>query len=91
MRATLDAYIAEHGSRCASTPRRATRGTPTSTGDAGQPIWRVQQVLVDAEMVNDWVAEFDIDIGASRGGQRPAMWLTRAGPLAVPRLDPDPN
>jgi hypothetical protein len=51
-------------------------------GEEGQPVWRVQQMLVDPEMVNDWVAEFGVDIEASRAKQRPVMALLRIGPLA---------
>ena len=50
-------------------------------GTAEQPAWRVQQVLVDPEMVNDWVAEFEVDVIASRARQQPVLWLTRIGAL----------
>ena len=50
-------------------------------GEDGQPLWRVQQMLVDAEMVNDWVAEFEVDVVASRARQQPVLWMTRIGAM----------
>jgi hypothetical protein len=41
----------------------------------------VQQVLVDPQIVNDWVAEFTVDVEGSRLRQQPAIWLERIGPL----------
>jgi hypothetical protein len=31
-----------------------------------QGCWRIEQTLVDLEGENDWVAEFEVDLGASR-------------------------
>ena len=44
--------------------------------------WIVQQVLVDAAELNDWMAEFDLDLEASRDRQQPVLWLRRIGPIA---------
>ena len=44
--------------------------------------WTVQQVLVDAADLNDWMAEFDVDLEASRDRQQPVLWLRRVGPIA---------
>ena len=60
---------------------RNLRHTYVAAGD-GQPAWRVQQMLVDPEMHNDWVAEFEVDVAASRATQQPVLWLRRIGPLA---------
>jgi hypothetical protein len=46
-----------------------------------QQTWRVEQMLVDPEMVNDWVAEFEADVAASRESQRPVLRLRRLGRL----------
>jgi len=43
--------------------------------------WRVQQMLVDPEEHNDWVAEFDVDLPASRTSGEPVLSLRRLGPL----------
>jgi hypothetical protein len=44
--------------------------------------WNVQQVLVDAADLNDWMAAFDVDLEASRDRQQPVLWLRRIGPIA---------
>jgi superfamily II RNA helicase len=43
--------------------------------------WRIQQMLVDAEGANDWVAEFDIDLNRSRQQREPVIQLVRLGLL----------
>jgi hypothetical protein len=43
--------------------------------------WRVQQMLVDPEGHNDWVAEFEVDLPASRAAEEPVMVLRRIGAL----------
>ncbi|MEO6182313.1 MAG: DUF3516 domain-containing protein, partial [Verrucomicrobiota bacterium] len=44
--------------------------------------WRVQQMLVDPEEQNDWVAEFEIDLAQSRLAGKPFLRLRRLGKLA---------
>ena len=39
--------------------------------------WRVQQVLVDPEEHNDWMAEFEVDLAASRAAAEPVLRLRR--------------
>ena len=43
--------------------------------------WTVQQMLVDPEDVNDWVAEFAVDLARSREEGAPSILLRRVGPL----------
>ena len=43
--------------------------------------WRVQQMLVDPEDHNDWVAEFEVDLARSRATSEPSILLRRIGPL----------
>ncbi len=43
--------------------------------------WRVQQMLVDPDGHNDWVAEFDIDLAQSRATGEPVLQLRRVGSL----------
>ncbi len=43
--------------------------------------WRVQQVLVDQEGLNDWIAEFTIDLAKSREAGEPQLDLIRIGAL----------
>jgi hypothetical protein len=80
LEAALEAYVAEHHALRFDPEARNLRHTSVAAPTA-QPIWRVQQMLVDADMVNDWMAEFEIDAEASRARQQPVMWLTRIGPL----------
>ena len=44
-------------------------------------VWRIQQMLVDPEEHNDWVAEFEVDLAASRAAGEPAIELRRIGSL----------
>ena len=59
-------------------PAAHLRRRRRTTGEA----WRVQQMLVDPEMNNDWVAEFEVDLAASREADEPVMRLLRLGSLA---------
>ncbi|MGE0462335.1 MAG: DUF3516 domain-containing protein, partial [Vicinamibacterales bacterium] len=81
VKATLQTYVGEHGALRFDPEARNARHTYVS-GEPGEPAWRVQQMLVDAEMANDWVAEFEVDMEASRARQLPVLWLTRIGPIA---------
>ncbi len=44
--------------------------------------WRIQQMLVDPQEHNDWVAEFDADLPKSKAAESPVLRLRRVGPLA---------
>ena len=79
--ATLDAYLAEHQAVRFDPEARNARHTHVDATPGVRRLWRVQQMLVDPEMVNDWVAEFDVDLEASRRAQQPVLWLNRLGPL----------
>jgi hypothetical protein len=46
--------------RSASTPEARNSRHTYVAATPGQPAWRVQQILVDPEMLNDWVAEFGL-------------------------------
>ena len=43
--------------------------------------WKLQQMLLDPEESNDWVAEFSVDLQASRAAGAPSLSLVRLGPL----------
>ena len=79
--AAFEAFVPEHGGLRFDPEARNAKHTHVDRREAPSH-WRVQQVLVDASDLNDWVAEFDVDIEASRAGQQPVLWLTRVGPLA---------
>ena len=78
--ATLAEYLAEHQAMRFDPEARNARHTHVDA-TPGVRGWRVQQMLIDPEMLNDWVAEFDVDLEASRRAQQPVLWLNRLGPL----------
>jgi hypothetical protein len=43
--------------------------------------WRVEQMLVDTEGLNDWVAEIGVDLASSRAAGAPVVQLARLGSL----------
>jgi len=74
------AFRADHGALRLDPEARNLRHTyvtPSENGDA----WRVQQMLVDTEGHNDWVAEFEVDLAASREAQEAVVRVTKVGPL----------
>lgn len=80
LRTTLDAYLAGHETLCLDPNARNVRHTYVTPGE-DQRHWRVQQMLVDPEEHNDWVAEFTVDLTASRAAGEPVLRLCRIGPL----------
>jgi hypothetical protein len=44
--------------------------------------WRVQQMIVDTEGINDWVAELEVYLAESRDEGEPVIRLVRLGSLA---------
>ena len=76
----LDEYLADHRRiqlDPAARNRRHTYVLPQE--DANR--WRVQQMLVDPDEANDWVAEFDVDLAQSRAAGEPVLAFVRLGPL----------
>lgn len=81
--AALVAHRAEHGAIRFDPEARNLRHTHVSDLDTDSgPAWRVEQVLIDPDMHNDWVAEFEVDLGASREAAGPSLRLLRVGSLA---------
>jgi hypothetical protein len=76
-----DGYRAARGALRVDPEARNQRHTYVTPSEDGRS-WRVQQMLVDDEMVNDWVAEFEVDLAASREAARPVTTLLRIAPLA---------
>ena len=81
LRAAFDDYRAGHQRLRLDPEARNVRHTHVSAAE-GSGTWRVQQMLVDPEMANDWVAEFEVDLAASREADEPVVRLRRIGPLA---------
>ncbi len=80
LRKVMDAYYAEHERICLDPNARNLRHTYVIPSE-DKRSWRVQQMLVDPEEHNDWVAEFEVDLEASRTAKEPVFRLRRIGPL----------
>ena len=80
LRLALDDYHQEHERLCLDPNARNLRHTYVTPAE-DKKTWRVQQMLVDPEDHNDWVAEFIVDLPGSRAAARPLLGLERLGPL----------
>jgi hypothetical protein len=80
LRAAVDAYHAEHEYIRLDPEARNLRHTYVTPSEDGK-FWRVQQMLVDPEDMNDWVVEVQVDLAKSRAAEAPVMWLKRVGEL----------
>jgi superfamily II RNA helicase len=76
LRAAREAYRVEHRGLRLDPEARNLRHTHVKTSDDGMS-WRVEQMLVDPESLNDWVAEIAVDLPASRGAGEPVLQLRR--------------
>ncbi len=76
----LDAYHAVHGHLCLDPNARNLRHTYVVPSEDKRTL-RVQQMLVDPEEHNDWVAEFEVDLAESRTAAEPVLRLRRLGSL----------
>ena len=76
----LEAYHAEHEYIRLDPEARNLRHTYVIPSE-DKRTWRVQQMLVDPEEHNDWVAEFEMDLAKSRELGEPTIHLLRLGPL----------
>jgi hypothetical protein len=61
---------------------RNARHTHVSVSE-DKSTWKVQQVLIDPEDHNDWMAEFQVDLAASRAAGAPVLRLSRLGPITA--------
>ncbi|MCY4120337.1 MAG: DUF3516 domain-containing protein, partial [Acidobacteria bacterium] len=69
-------FTAENGGLRLDPEGRNRRHTYTQPSDDGA-TWRVEQMLVDVEGHNDWVAEIQVDLAASRAAAEPVIRLLR--------------
>jgi hypothetical protein len=71
------------GSFWLETRRKTTRQTkvdafaPTRIVSKDDGLWRVEQILLDAEEANDWALLFAIELGRPREEARPVLELRR--------------
>lgn len=80
LRRALEDYYVEHEVLRLDPEARNVRHTYVTPSE-DQRHWIVQQMLVDPAELNDWVAEFQIDLAASREAGEPALKLVRLGSL----------
>ncbi|MDB6151158.1 MAG: box helicase domain protein [Chthoniobacter sp.] len=80
LRRALEDYYVEHEVLRLDPEARNVRHTYVTPSE-DQRHWVVQQMLVDPAELNDWVAEFQIDLAASREAGEPALKLVRLGSL----------
>ena len=76
--ATLDPYFDTH-ERIRLDPE-ARNGRHTYV-DATPTTWRVSQVLVDPEELNDWQLQFTVDVAQAREDGKPTLVLLSLGPV----------
>ena len=81
LKAAMEAYRVEHGPLRFDPEARNLRHTHVSDAPEGG-AWRVEQMLIDPDMHNDWVAAFEVDLSASRDAGHPVLRLCRLGSLA---------
>jgi len=80
LRAAREAYRLEHSGLRLDPEARNLRHTAVKPADDGT-AWRVEQMLVDTDGLNDWVAEFAVELAASREVGQPVLRLLRLGSL----------
>src|SRR5439155_14087804 len=78
LRQAVEAYYVEHERICLDPNARNQRHTYMIPSEE-KAHWRVQQVLVDTDEHNDWIAEFHVDLAQSRTMKEPALRLLRIG------------
>jgi superfamily II RNA helicase len=78
----VDAYFNSHQQLRLNPEARNIRHTYITPSEDKQ-TWRIQQMLLDEKDENDWVAEFEVDLGKSRERAEPWLRLVRIRPLAA--------
>ncbi len=78
----IDPYYDEHERISLDNEARNGRHTYVEPSADGSH-WRVSQVLVDPEGLNDWQAIFTIDLAQAREEGKPALVLVSIGPVHV--------
>ncbi len=80
LKQSMDDYLVDHDHLCLDPNARNVRHTYVTPAD-DKKSWRVQQMLVDPQGDNDWVAEFIVDLAESRKSGEPFLRLRRIGDL----------
>lgn len=80
LKQTLETYYADHERICLDPNARNARHTHVLPSE-DKKTWRVQQILVDPEDHNDWMAEFEVDLEESKKSGEPVLKLRGLGPV----------
>lgn len=80
LRQVMEKYHVEHKQLLLTPEARNIRHTYVIPSEDAQ-TWTVQQMLIDPDEYNDWVAEFEVDLGQSRQTAKPVLRLRKIGPL----------
>ncbi len=78
----IDGYYAEHERIELNSNARNIRHTYVVPSE-DKKKWKVQQVLVDPEDQNDWIAEFEVDLAASRAASEPIIRLIKIAAIGA--------
>lgn len=78
----LDRYLAGH-SRLLLDPEARNRRHTYVVPAEDKRTWRVDQILVDPDALNDWAARFEVDLAASRSAGEPVIRLLDVGPVGA--------
>ncbi|MFM7213243.1 MAG: DUF3516 domain-containing protein, partial [Verrucomicrobiota bacterium] len=78
----LEAYHQEHEAFCFHPEARNLRHTHVIPSE-DRSRWRIEQVLVDPDALNDWVIELEVDLRASREAREPVLHWKRMGPVGM--------
>ncbi len=80
LRTLREEYEGGHGRLRLDPTARNVQHTYVRPVEGGDE-WIVQQMLVDPEEHNDWLAEFSVSLSESRAAAEPVLALVRIGPL----------
>jgi hypothetical protein len=81
LKTAREAHRAEHAGLRLDPEARNVRHTTVAVADDKQS-WRVEQMLIDPAALNDWLAEIEVGLSASRDAGQPVIRLLRLGPFA---------
>jgi hypothetical protein len=79
LRERREAHRAEHVALRLDPEARNIRHTVVKDDPAGGSGWRVEQMLVDVAGLNDWMAEFAVELDASGAAGEPVIALVGLG------------
>jgi hypothetical protein len=80
LQSAMDCFLLDHDRICLDPEARNLRHTYVTPSE-DKSSWQVQQMIIDPEGINDWVAEFQVDLPKSRETGQPALHLIKFGPL----------